>query len=263
MTRLHILQVKTGILISPVTDPLVCSYLEAFVPGYLWRTLYQHDAALVDSVLHEIGEVLPSAQRCATCWSGTPCSALLEQAKREAESLGVRPSYNHKMPAIKSTHYLRLLDSMNRSCALLLDPRKRFQSVLSQHLLVEFHYDRSVNAWYIDRRRIDDARRYLDNAGLLIDWCRICDSGLMCPAWDAGVMATEGYKFRGTLPTRVRGKTLDAQAAKTLELTLPTTDQAVEEAFRRLALTAHPDHGGTDEQMIKLIEARKRLANRP
>lgn len=51
--------------------------------------------------------------------------------------------------------------------------------------------------------------------------------------------------------------------AKTLQLAWPTTRALAESSWRKLAQSAHPDHGGSNEQMAKLnvaiAEARKHL----
>lgn len=267
MARLHIFRTRNGVLISPITDPLVLQYFEQFVPGYLWRPLYRHDAALVDVVLADLSTVLPLAtygirERCEECHAGHPCSTLLEQAQAEAESLFVRPSYTREMPAIKDTHYLRLFDCMNRPCGALLDPTKRFRTTLDNYLLVGYHYDTEIRAWYIDKQHIEGTRAYLGDLRPSLQWCEICERGVMCPAWDPCLMMSEGYKIHSAVTPKTRPKSLDTQAARVLQISLPASRKAVEDAFRCLALKAHPDQGGTDEQMRELLEARERLARR-
>ncbi len=71
--------------------------------------------------------------------------------------------------------------------------------------------------------------------------------------------------FRQATPFRAAAQTpaaARAAAAQVLGVDVDATDREIRSAYRKRARVAHPDHGGTAAQMIRLTEARAILLNR-
>jgi hypothetical protein len=81
-------------------------------------------------------------------------------------------------------------------------------------------------------------------------------SGRAAQAFDQ--MWRERYWRPGTAPPPSLAMPL-AEAMRLLGVPADFTHEDVIAAFRRAALRCHPDHGGTEAQFIKLVEARDRL----
>jgi hypothetical protein len=86
--------------------------------------------------------------------------------------------------------------------------------------------------------------------------CPKCMAEEPCEAWTAE--PGDGYERRK--PHERFRLTAEQKAARDLGVEWPCTEEQLTIAFRDATAKAHPDHGGTDEQMKRVIEAREMLA---
>jgi len=84
--------------------------------------------------------------------------------------------------------------------------------------------------------------------------CPACLVDDPCPAW---TVDPDGYERRKP-HERVR-LTAEQKAARTLCIEWPCTEEQLTIGFRDATAKAHPDHGGSDEAMKRVIEARELL----
>jgi hypothetical protein len=105
------------------------------------------------------------------------------------------------------------------------------------------------------------SRRMLDGAGFFVGDARedaqVFDDIEEMLAWfDTHKPPPSANPFGTTRPADVM---TSAEAAKLLGVTLPTTNEQVDAAFKQAAFKNHPDRGGSNEAMAKIIQARAAL----
>jgi len=105
------------------------------------------------------------------------------------------------------------------------------------------------------------SRRMLDGAGFMVGDARsdphIFDELEEMIAW------FETHRPPPSPRSNPNGGMSQADAAKLLGLTLPTTNDQVDVAFKQAAMRNHPDRGGSNEAMAKIIQARAVLRGAP
>lgn len=151
-------------------------------------------------------------------------------------------------------------------------------------------WDRSAGAWWSDRDHVDAATVALELSlsPARVLYCHPCAQGRACSAWDVDSIEDLGYNpdpvptadsppplidfeaFYTWAEARVRagirarsspGTGADVvMAARTLGVPWPgcTRDQ-LQKSFKEAALKAHPDRGGDDATMRRVITARETL----
>lgn len=161
-------------------------------------------------------------------------------------------------------HLIPAIDASSSSCWLLLDRQlpPGLGAALDKICSPFFRYDDDARLWLIEHRVIKATKEGLERRYRTIDWCRKCLRGEACAVWNTDRLLQEGYTPRG--PTR-RAKVYSwasnekRNSAELLGLSWPTTEPQIQAAFRKLALTQHPDQGGTETAMKRLIAARATL----
>lgn len=87
--------------------------------------------------------------------------------------------------------------------------------------------------------------------------CPACLADEPCQVWIADPVVDSDYERRK--PHELVKLTPEQRAAALLGVEWPCTEERLTIAFREAALKAHPDHGGSDEVMKRVIEARRLL----
>lgn len=259
MTRFHIVRTRHGVLIAPATHDVVRAFLERFVPVSMWKPLYHTDAVLLSLELAGIEPAFATmlghhGEICKRCATGSACTEV-KYASKEA-----MPTRKKSKP-IDTVHVLYALDAANNACLLISDPRKGFAPFFRKNFVLEHHYDEEILAWYIDEYQRKAVLVSLARYERFSAWCSPCQNCSACPEWDEKLLRAEGYKPKSAAgkPLRLSTSTADAEAARILGVRLNASASEIQAAFRKKALHSHPDHGGTQAQMIKLISARERL----
>lgn len=116
------------------------------------------------------------------------------------------------------------------------------------------HYDREIKAFVFDPKGFLPVKLLMEHRPEFSGWCKRCWEGDACEHWNLEALEGEGYGPAES--ARVR------EAATRLGLRWPWTPDQVIRVFRAQALRAHPDHGGTDGAMCRLLEDRDRLLER-
>jgi hypothetical protein len=139
------------------------------------------------------------------------------------------------------------------------------------------------NIWFVANDYSGELREILEDVlgGDRLHYCERCERSEPCPdVWSTRTLEREGFVFgeerhgetvfadlnelldwyEQNRPTpfanpSANGMSLQ-EAATLLDLTLPTTPEKVEAAFKRAAFQHHPDRGGSTETMQKIIQAR-------
>lgn len=153
-------------------------------------------------------------------------------------------------------HLLRSWDSLLRPCWLLhartLTPS--LQKAVRRAAALHFHHDREVGALVFEPRGFQPVTQAFQKHPAFPGWCTRCWEGDACEHWDLGTLQDEGYGA-------IRLASVQ-EAAERLGLKWPWTKDQVARAFRTRALCAHPDQGGSDAAMRRLLEDRDRLLER-
>ncbi len=87
--------------------------------------------------------------------------------------------------------------------------------------------------------------------------CRACWAGDACPEWTAD--PGDGYERRK--PDERVKLTPEQRAAAVLGVEWPCTEERMNAGFREATAKAHPDHGGSDDAMKRVIAARDMLTS--
>lgn len=153
-------------------------------------------------------------------------------------------------------HLLRSWDALLRPCWLLhartLTPS--LQKTLRRAAGLRFHRDHELNALVFEPGGFRPITQALERHPAFPGWCKRCWEGDACEHWSLGMLEDEGYGAIRLASVR--------EAAERLGLKWPWTEDQVLRAFRAQALRAHPDQGGTDAAMVRLLEDRDRLLER-
>jgi hypothetical protein len=168
-------------------------------------------------------------------------------------------------PDPKKWHFLPAYSAGNESCCLLLshDLPAGINRALRQTLgILSYHFDDEVPCWYFDNGYyaisiLED--RYEVNA------CERCAVGTPCEAWDVERLREEGYEPRAGRskdPLPVWPSHARTYAERLLEVCPGASLEEIQQAFRKKALTTHPDQGGSNEAMQELLKARDVLISK-
>jgi len=172
-------------------------------------------------------------------------------------------------------------------------PQKLKEAIVAFHD-DEFYRDPRVKSWAMSKAMKIDL---VDELGA--ETCTLCECGIGCEVWDEIDLNEKdsepklkpkkkttskkkqrefdpwkemedffirfAHEFAGSAeaaatPVSAAGMT-PAQAAAVLGVTLPVTKEVLNKAFRTASLKAHPDRGGSNEAMMRVVEARRVLAS--
>lgn len=126
----------------------------------------------------------------------------------------------------------------------------------------------SLHIWLVALKHKHQLRSVLHGYWIPKEFCPSCEAGVPCSRWRE-VSARGLAESKGSLytpppdpprpPLRSRPPplqlTAEGRAALVLGITLPTTKEGAQVAFRQKALLAHPDHGGSHEGFLALRRA--------
>jgi hypothetical protein len=126
--------------------------------------------------------------------------------------------------------------------------------VVRRAAALRFHHDREVNALVFEPQGFRPVTHAFQKHPSFPGWCTRCWEGDACEHWNLGTLQDEGYGGVQLAPVR--------EAAERFGLKWPWTQDHVVRAFRAQAFRAHPDQGGTDAAMCRLLEDRDRLLER-
>jgi hypothetical protein len=167
-------------------------------------------------------------------------------------------------PEPKKWHFLPAYSAGNEPCCLLLDynlPPGIKGALRKSSGILFYHHDDAVPCWYFDDGSyavsvLEDRYR--------INPC-VCAIGTPCEAWNVENLRKEGYKPRAGRsrdPLPAWPSRAQTHAERLLEVCPGASLEEIQQAFRKKALTAHPDQGGSNEAMQELLEARDVLISR-
>jgi hypothetical protein len=168
-------------------------------------------------------------------------------------------------PNLKKWHFLPAYSAGNEPCCLLLnrDLPPGVPKTLQKSLGVLFyHSDDEVPCWYFDDGSY--AVSVLEDR-YKINPCERCAIGTPCEAWDNDQLRKEGYEPRAGRsrdPLPVWPSPARTHAERLLEILPGVSLEEIQRAFRKKALTAHPDQGGSNEAIQELLEARDVLVSK-
>lgn len=173
-------------------------------------------------------------------------------------------------PARWPWHATQAVSAGGEGCWLLLDQKlPRGIGGFLDKLGPYFHYDERAEVWYLDGVTAPFLMMYLDQR-YGPRWCIPCQKGKPCDVWNINRLIEEGYELPSSGRKRRQRRAFveiavvddRAKAAEILGLTSGASKAEIQTAFRALALKAHPDQGGSDQQMRSLLEARDILLAR-
>jgi len=148
-------------------------------------------------------------------------------------------------------HFLKSRDVLRRPCWLLslsdLTPRQ-IQG-LKRAAESKEYTDTTANALVFQPEAERWVRSALERRKGFAGWCRLCEAGRACAAWDADALQRACFAWH----------TPEDLARERLGLPSNASAQDVERAFRARIQTTHYDHGGSNEGMKQLIEDRLQL----
>lgn len=116
------------------------------------------------------------------------------------------------------------------------------------------HVDREIGALVFEPPGFRPVTQVFERHPSFPGWCKRCWDGDPCEHWNVALLQDEGYGPAESGPLR--------EAAARLGLRWPWTHDQVVQAFRKQALRLHPDTGGTDTAMVRLLQDRDRLLER-
>ena len=225
----------------------------------------------------QLGQVFPP---CKKCWEKPPCKEWKDEVERQIyQEFPGRSFRKEKESNTKETwHLLKAIDaSESISWLIRLDDVPPYAGDLIEKAAHPFYwFDDSIDAWSISDSAIRRVREKLEKSFSGFEWCKRCLSGHPCGVWISYLLEWEGYRgfaepdhsseyrSQSTWSFRENERVSSfvdpkEEAAKVLGVKPSATEKEIKKAFKDLALQRHPDHGGTDAQMKKLLKARDML----
>jgi len=237
----------------------------AFLEGY------RVDARFENLVLTMAKEWSAPGSICSPCWRGIFCEEWKRTAQGKLDASRIlhpewwKPVASDPDPNTPLCWHLLCVFSPGEEHRWLLRQKgmpEWTRSVLRLRAPFDHYDDEDILAWSIDTAVIGGIRKSFEQKKRDIPWCAQCLQGHACEAWDVKLLRVNGYRPRAPNRRRKTPVWKDFQkenAAKSLGLEWPTTEEKIKTAFAKEALKAHPDHGGTEEKMKNLLRVRELL----
>lgn len=275
MPVLHIQRRPEGILLTFVRDRRHREEIEYRIPKEHRTPLpflegYRVERRLEPLVLSMAQDWCAPHGLCPVCWKGSFCNDWKETAQNKLDAARIQhpewflPPMGSFEDERATWHLLCVLSPGEEQRWLLLKKGLPRWAPSVLRVCAEFGYydEEDLDAWSIGTGSVGRIRKTFEQKKSESTWCSRCLQGNACEAWSVSKLTENGYRPRA--PNRRRKPPVwkeerIVRAVEILGIAWPTTPDQIKSAFARQALKHHPDHGGSNEAMKRLILARETL----